>query len=138
MPKLVLLLNDGQIAEVIEENISSLQFQDMMQDYCRLLKLEKDYESNIAISKSNEQKLHLLFEMLADKGAFKKNRFALYPLLKPYFDDMMNDHELRKKLNNKLIQNLKERNSIFWQQVKTFFWRGFAWSSRYIGKKLTK
>lgn len=138
MQKIVLLNPDGKIVEVLEENMSSEQFAMMMDDYCRLIQLEAQFNSQLSISKSNEEKLHILFQMLVDKGAFKNHKFALYPLLKPYIDDAINEHEYRKKLNAKLVNFLTEKRNIFYATIKKFAWKAFIWISKIVGKRLIK
>jgi hypothetical protein len=138
MPKLVLLNDDGQIAQVFEENITEKQFDEIIQDYYRLLSLEESFRFNSEIVKSNEQKLHLLFGMLQDTGALKNNRISMYPMLKPYFDDFIDEYELRKKLDKKLRNKLEESSNLLGQKMRSFFWSMLAKGAKLLGKKLTK
>lgn len=138
MPKLVLLDDNGSVAQVFEENITGQQFVEITEDYYRLLRLEQSGTFNNKVALENEQKLHLILKLLQDKGAFKNNQFSLYPTLKPYFDDFINEYELRKKLDGKLRNFVREKKGLFFQNVRTMFLKFLAWGAKKLGKKLTE
>lgn len=134
MGKLVLLNDENKIVEVFEQNITAKQYNEIIDDYCRLLRLEKNFEK---VTKENEQKLNLLLRHLTKKGILKEKDFSVYPIVKPIFDKMIVEHERKKILSNKLKKYLSDQSSLKWQQVKILFWRMFSGLPKLI-HKLTK
>lgn len=140
--QLVVINSDGQIKEIIEENYITGELQSMVDDYTRLLNLEVQYKESMLITKSNDYRIHVLLQTLVDKKLIgKSGAFSGYAFIKPYFDEMINEYEIRKRLDKRLQHYLDEKRKVFWENVKVLWWKGLAWFGKNVGslfKKNTK
>ncbi|PMD95528.1 hypothetical protein BWI97_14325 [Siphonobacter sp. BAB-5405] len=63
---------------------------------------------------NNEAKMNLILQGLASAGLFRENQLNLYPVLKPYFDTLIAEHEEKKGWAKKLdTWKRNQRNKVF-------------------------